>query len=315
MRGGRHLRRVPRRRLAAAVAAAVLSLAGCASHADHERAGDRRYAEHAYPDAAAEYRLAARVGRPSADLFAKLGAASLHAGDAAGAVDAYSRLAQQDPAAIEEAADGVVLAARLAIDAHDVDALRAAIAELRRLAPLRLPMALAGVAAAGATLAPDARTPEGADILLASVAGARNRTMQDSLLVAWADLLAGTERCPEAAQAYAAVLRRAPATSAMARSAKGGLATCAVEAGRAALSVGALDSAVAAFEQAIAIGTPDSMVRMAWLLTGDARWAASDSSLAAEAYRKAISGGDDSSATVIRARAQLAKLLGATLVP
>ncbi len=288
---------------------AVLAAAACDKRTDHERAGDRRYAEAAWRDAAAEYRLALRLASPSPELFEKLGAASLHADDPAGAVEAYARLARSDPAAVEEAADGLVRAARAAIAAHDIAALKSAVAELRKYAPIRLPVALAGAAAAGITLSQDARTPESADILLAAAAGARSAAVQESLLVAWADAISATD-CDAASRAYANVVLRAPGTSAIARSARGGLAACAVQAGRAALSSGALDSALAALGQAVAIGTPDSVVRLAWLLTGDAWWTKGDSAQALEAYRKAIAGGDEASPTVVRAIHQLAKLTG-----
>ena len=55
----------------------LLVAAGCANRRDHERLGDRRYAEHAWVDAVAEYRLAARQHRPSLELRGKLGAATM----------------------------------------------------------------------------------------------------------------------------------------------------------------------------------------------------------------------------------------------
>jgi tetratricopeptide (TPR) repeat protein len=302
----------------AVLSAAWLSLsvvAACRTRTDHERAGDRRYAEGAYLDAAAEYRMATRLRHPSTELFAKLGAASLNAGDPAGAVAAYARLAREEPAASAEAADGLVRAARLASEAHDLAALRAAVAELRKLAPLRLPVALAQVSSAGLSAEHDLVGAEAAEIVLAAAAGARTSRAQDSLLVLWGELTTRLERCDASRLAYDAVLRRVGATSSLARAARGGLAICALEAGRAALAVGALDSAVVAFAQAVAIGTPDSVVRMAWLLTGDAWWAAGDTALAAEAYRKATARGDDTNPVVQRAREQLERLLGPAPVP
>jgi hypothetical protein len=49
---------------------------------------------------------------------------------------------------------------------------------------------------------------------------------------------------------------------------------------------------------------------VAWLLTGDARWAASDTARAAEAYRRAAAGGEGNDPTATRANEQLQKLLG-----
>jgi tetratricopeptide (TPR) repeat protein len=292
-----------------------LCAAACQGRADHERIGDSRYAERAFPDAVAEYRLAARLREPSPELMAKLGAAALHAGSLVEAAEAYGRLAAAEPAAREEAADGLVRVVRAATTARDVDALSVAVAELRRIAPLRLPAALSHAGAAGLASQRDLHGPEGADVLLAAVATARPGAVQDSLLVLWSDVAARAGRCDAASHGFEAVLRRVGATSAAARAARGGLASCALEAGRSALAVGALDSAVSAFARAVHIGTPDSVVRMAWVLTGDAQWAAGDSGLAAEAYGKAMAGGDDSNPIVQRAREQLDRLLGLAPVP
>jgi tetratricopeptide (TPR) repeat protein len=117
-----------------------------------------------------------------------------------------------------------------------------------------------------------------------------------------------------ASRAYDA-LRRRQATSAIVRAARRGLAGCQVEAGRAALAAGQLDQAESAFRAAIAIGVPDSTVRLAWLLIGDARWAAGDTAVAIESYRKAVLGADEDSPIVRRARDQLLKLTGNPSIP
>src|SRR5262249_23472224 len=96
------------------------------------------------------------------------------------------------------------------------------------------------------------------------------------------------------------------------RAAKAGLSGCQVDAGRAALASGDLEGAEAAFRAAIAIGVPDSTVRLAWVLTGDARWAGGDTAQAIEAYGKAIANAADENPIAQRARDQLAKLQGGT---
>jgi hypothetical protein len=60
---------------------------------------------------------------------------------------------------------------------------------------------------------------------------------------------------------------------------------------------------------------PDSTVRTAWLLIGDARWAAGDSATAIDSYRKAMIGGDDDNPVVRRAREQIQKLTGTPVTP
>lgn len=259
--------------------------------------------------------MAARQDEPSAELLAKMGLASLHAGELAGAAEAYTRLAEADVAAGEEAADGLVRVARAAGESHDLTALRAAVAALRRLAPGRLPLALARSGTPGLSIEHEVGGAEVADIVLAAAASVRRARGMDSLLVLWGDLSADGGRCDVAALAFESVLRRVAPTASVSRSARGGLARCALDAGRAALGVGALDSAVTAFARAVAIGTPDSVVRMAWVLTGDAQWAAGDSLLAAEAYRKAMAGGEDTNPLVQRAREQLERLVGPVAVP
>jgi tetratricopeptide (TPR) repeat protein len=282
-------------------AAAVACLgASCRTAADHERLGDRRYAEGAYLDALAEYRLAMRRRDPSLELRGKLALAALHAGALAEAAQAWREMAASDPSAAVEAADGLDRVARLADVARDIVALRTAVKGLRELAPGRL-------ALLGAGLGPGLGTVEDPDLVLAA-AGQRGRAA-DSLLAVWADLMARAGQCDLAARAWEGLLRRA-APAALQRTSRSGLAGCAVEAGRAALGDGRLAAAESSFQAAVAIGIPDSVVRTAWLLIGDARWAGGDTTGAIEAYGKAIAGGHEDSPIVQRAQEQLRRLLG-----
>lgn len=288
--------------LAGLLAVACLA-AACRARTEHERLGDRKYAERAFLDALAEYRLAGRQRAPSLELRAKLALAALHAGALGEAVQAYRGMAAADPSAAGEAAEGLARAARLAVDARDVEALRGAVAGLRELAPGRL--ALLGTSL-GEGLGTERRGADADLVLAAAAAGARGA---DSLLAAWADLVARAGHCEAASRGYEGVLRREP-PPALARAARGGLAGCAVEGGRAALAEGRLAEAESSFRAAVGIGMPDSIVRVAWLLIGDARWASGDTATAAEAYRKALAGGDEDNAVVKRAEEQLRKLLG-----
>lgn len=293
-------------RRAFAGAGALLLAAACVERSDHERMGDRRYAERAFQDAVAEYRLAVRQRGPSAARLAKLALAALNAGALDDAVDAYRQLAGMDPSAAEEAADGLVRAARRALDQRDVAVLRKAVAALREIAPNRAPGAL-GLGPAALAIEGGGDSPE---LLLAAVAASPNRRLADSLLAEWADLESRAGRCDGARRALEAVIRRG-ASPTQERAARQGIARCAVEDGRASLSEGDLDEAEAAFRRAIALGTPDSTVRLAWLLVGDTRWAGGDSTGALEAYRKAIQGGDEDDPVVGRAAEQIRRLTGA----
>ena len=116
-------------------------------------------------------------------------------------------------------------------------------------------------------------------------------------------------RCDLAARAYDALIRRS-SEPVVTRVAKSGLAGCRVDAGRAALASGQLDVAEQQFRAAIAIGVPDSTVRLAWVLIGDATWAGGDTTVAIESYRKAVTGADEDNPIAQRAREQLRKLTG-----
>ncbi len=297
-RAGRRARRL-------AAAAAVLALAACSRGTDHERLGDRRYAEGAWLDALAEYRLASRQRSPSWELRAKLAHAAMHAGDLPEAVRAWRELARTDPASRAEAVEGLVRTARAAVEARDPAGLRAAAAAMRELAPERLGPALGEGLRDLLTLG---ARPEDPDLLLAAAARA-SRVEADSLVALWADAAAVAGRCDWAARAFESLLRRRP-SDATQRLARGGLGACELDAGRTALAAGELDEAIVRFRAAIAWGIRDSTVRLAWALLGDASWADGDSAAAADAYARAIAGGGDDNPVVQRAREQLRKLTG-----
>jgi len=281
-------------------------LAACTAGPDHERLGDRRYAEHAYVDALAEYRLAMQQRKPTYELRAKLAQAALHSGSLSDAVIAYRELARAEPAALDEAADGLTRAARLAVGARDLGALTDAMVALHDVAPQRPVGALA--VALGASSTALAKRPEAMDVLLQAAAAAPTAAATDSFLLAYADVNARLGRCDLGTRVYTDVVRR-NTLPALARAAQGGLAACAVADGKLALSAGALGDAQAQFRRAIAIGVPDSTVRLAWLLMGDARWADGDSAQALDAYRHAVAGGGEQDPVVLRATEQITRLL------
>src|ERR1043166_1765126 len=82
-------------------------------------------------DALAEYQLGLKAHPGDADLEAKLGAAALHVGDYATAVNAYIALGEGDRSRAGEAADGLERTARAALAANDRSA--AARSEERRV--------------------------------------------------------------------------------------------------------------------------------------------------------------------------------------
>ncbi len=290
-----------------ALSCAALAAAACTPVADHARLGDRRYAEHAFGDALAEYRLAMRQSAPGAELRAKFAAAALQAGSLGEAVTAYHDLAHAEAGAVDEAADGLMRAARLAIGAHDMAALSDALIALRDVAPQR-PVGSFAVALGSSTAY--ARRPEAMDVLLEAAAASSAGPVADSFLIAYADLNAHMGRCDAATRGYEAVLRRSRGVPPLVEAARGGLAGCAVEDGKASLSAGALQDAETRFRKAVSIGEPDSVVRLAWLLIGDARWAGGDTATASDAYRRAMSGAPDGDPIAARANDQLNRLMG-----
>lgn len=289
-----------------------LVAAACVAGPDHERLGDRRYAEQAFVDALAEYRLAMQQHHPSYQLRAKFAQAALRSGALSDAVIAYRELAKAEPAALDEAADGLTRAARLAVGARDMGAVTDAMVALHDVAPQRPVGALA--VALGASSTALAKRPEAMDILLQAAAAAPTPAAADSFLLAYGDVNARLGRCDLGSRVYADVLRR-NSLPALAWAAQGGLAGCAVADGRLSLSAGALQDAESQFRRAIAIGVPDSTVRLAWLLMGDARWADGDSAQALDAYRHAVAGGAEQDPIVLRATAQLDRLLKGKATP
>ena len=291
----------------ASVLAGLLLAAACSQAPEHERLGDRRYAEHAYVDALAEYRLAMRQRHPTTELRAKFGEAALQSGALGEAVAVYRDLGRSDPGLQDEAADGLTRAATLAIGARDMSALADAVAALRDIAPQRPVGALAVALGAGSTVL--AKRPEAADVLLEAAAASSSPATADSFLIAYADLNSHLGRCDVATPVYQGVLRRNPLPPVV-HAARGGLAGCAVEQGRLSLSAGALRDAELRFRSAIAVGEPDSIVRLAWLLIGDARWADGDTAVAVDAYRRAAAGAAEGDPVAARAASQLERLTG-----
>ena len=285
----------------------ALVLAACSGRTEHEKLGDRRYAERAWADALAEYRLATKTRRPSLELRAKRAGAALRAGALEEAVASYRELAQEEPSARADAAEGIARVARAAMAARDVAALRLALHALRDVAPSRL-------MAFGSNLILALDPEHGDTAMLLTAAAVAPGAALDSLVAVWSELAARTGHCDEAAPALEGVLRRR-SPSVVQRSARGTLAGCRVDAGRLALSSGDLEQAETLFRDAVLLGVPDSTVRLAWVLIGDVRWAGSDTLSALDAYRRAAQGGDDDNAIVQRALEQLRKLEGSTTQP
>ncbi|MFI5280493.1 MAG: hypothetical protein ACHQU1_08360, partial [Gemmatimonadales bacterium] len=204
------------KRLAIAAAGALLSVA-CVRGTDHERLGDRRYAERSWPDALAEYRLAVRRSPATSVLRAKLAMAAFHAQALSDAATAWRDLGKSDAGARDQASEGLIRTAVAAIEARDVAAVRAAVVGLREIAPGRLAELGNGLQA----VLEDPPRPEDADLVLAAAAASQG-PQSDSLVATWADASARSGRCDLASRAYDA-LRRRNRTPSITRTARRGL--------------------------------------------------------------------------------------------
>lgn len=214
----------------------VGALLACRSGAESERMGDEAYGAARYREALAAYQQAVKDS-PAGRIWAKVGAAALRAGDCSAAVDAYLRLAGEDPTRADEAAQGLEIAARSAERTDDGRALQAAVAGLEVVAPDRV----GGQLALALARWPGSDAADLARFLPAAVAAATDPRMVDSLLGRYAAALRETGDCGTATQVYHAVIRRSR-DPALLRAAADGIARCADTFGLPAASDSAADS-------------------------------------------------------------------------
>jgi hypothetical protein len=263
----------------------AVALAGCGGAADHERLGDRAYGEARFDDAVTEY-LAAVRGRPDAVRYAKLGAAALHAGQLRQSVEAYVRMAGDDPTRRAEAAEGLEAVARLAERDGNMDVLEEIVSGLRALDPDRS----TGRYALALVHRPDADTAVLVALLPAAIAAAGAPETVDSLLVLYGRALQATAGCGQALLQYRAVLRRSQ-DSVTRAPARQGAAECAYALGQRADSAGRLQEAALWFAESARVDSTTPTGRRALLRYGGARLAQGDTLAAAVAFQTVLSGG------------------------
>jgi tetratricopeptide (TPR) repeat protein len=262
----------------------LLSLVACTSRGAPELAGDHAYGAGRYAEALTEFRAATGRTTP-ARVWAKLGAAALHAGDLRAAAEAYRRLAVEDPSRTEEAAEGLDMVARAAARGTDAGALRDAVLGLQAVAPQR-PIARYALALVQRSGGPG---DAAAALLPAAMAAAPDAATFDSLLGAYAATLQATGGCEPAAPVYRAVLRRTRDGGVRGR-VGAGLATCALSLGVAALGGGRADDAAAWFLQAVRVDSTSWTGRRALIGLGDARVGQGDIFGAAIAFQSVLDG-------------------------
>ena len=272
-----------------AVTVALLVAAACQpSAADHDQLGDRWYATGAYRDALAEYQLGLKANPGDPGLEAKLGAAALHVGDYAAAVEAYIALGTTDHSRAGEAAEGLERTARAALAANDRGDATKGLAGLRVVAPTR-PLGryarLAGLDAA------DRGDTAGALALLpVAAAAAGDARLTDSLLYVYGTVAVRAQQCGIAVPVFQGVIRR-QREPAVADGARAGLAACALVEGQHLLAAGKPAEAEDWFRRASAPGASADVVRGAYLGLGDVKLAQGDIAAALESYQQVLAGG------------------------
>jgi tetratricopeptide (TPR) repeat protein len=259
--------------------------AGCGGPAGHERRGDAAYGEGRYPEALAEYRALAR-SKPSATVWAKLGAAALHAGELRESAEAYVNLAADDPTRADEAAEGLEGVARAAERSGNVDVLREVVTGLAATAPDRP----TGRYALLLAQRPDVDSTELVALLPGALAAATAPETVDSLLTAYGRALAATAGCGQALLQFRAVLRRSQ-DSAMRAPARRGVADCAYALGARADSAGKPGDAALWFAESARVDSTTPTGRRALLRYGGARLAQGDTLAAALAFQAILTGG------------------------
>jgi tetratricopeptide (TPR) repeat protein len=274
---------------------ALILAVGCGGAGDHERLGDEAYGEARYAEALAQY-TSVLGSSPDVRVWTKVGAAALHAGEFRQATDAYIRLAAEDPARVQEAAEGLEAVARAADHRTDAGSLQHALGGLQAIAPERL----TGRYAVLRATRPGADSAELVALLPGAIAAATEPSTVDSLLTLYGFALEATAGCGQALLQFRAVLRRSADSTVRAR-ARGGVAECAFALGERAASRGkALDAALW-FAEAARADSLSPAGRRASLRSAEARLAQGDTMAAAIVLQSVIASGPGDSAGLIAA--------------
>jgi hypothetical protein len=258
---------------------AAMACAACGGAGDAERRGDVAYGQGQFALALKEYRsLAGEQAHPR--VWAKVGAAALHAGELDEAADAYLHLAGEEPGRAAEAAEGLEEVARAAERADRPDALQRAVIGLQTVAPDRVP----GRYALRLAQQEGAEAAELITLLPRALAAAPDQATADSVLALHARLLQQASGCGQAMFQYRAVLRRAQ-DSAIRDQARDGAARCALSLGRRSLTSGRDDDAALWFAEAARMDSTSPTGREALFAYGETRLVQGDTLAAALAFQ------------------------------
>jgi hypothetical protein len=290
----------PRALAAGSAIAAAVWVLGCGGQPNAERRGDAAYGRGQWAEALAEYRS---LGGNKVDprIWAKTGAAALHAGELARAADAYLHLAGEDPTRLAEAAEGLETVARAAEQAGRADAMEQAVVGLQAIAPERVPGRYALLLAQQQGADPE----ELVNLLPGAIAAAGDQATIDSLLALHARLLEKTAGCGQALLQYRALVRRAQ-DSALRAAGRRGAAGCALALGDRASAAGRSADAALWYAEAARTDSTSETGRRALLAYGDVRVVQGDTLAAALAFQAvaADSTAPDSVASAARIRLQ-----------
>ncbi len=267
----------------------VVALLGCwRASPDHQTLGDRAYLDGLFGDALVEYRLALSVEPESPDLRAKAALAALNGVDLEAAAQEYVALSLAGGTSRrEEAADGLVRVANLAIEEGNQTALAIALEGLREVAPGRALGSFAGHLASSVEGQP--LTEDALALLTFAAAGATNAGTQDSLMFVYGLTLRRLGRCTEAAPIFESLVRRQRVPR-VATGAQRQLVLCALDEGRRALRKGQVVDAEAWFRRAVAGAGDTPETRAAYIGIGDVRMTQRDYFGAVDAFFRAMDG-------------------------
>lgn len=266
---------------------ALLALTACFAGPDHESLGDQAYAVGEFAGALVEYRLALRQEAPNDILRAKAAQSAYNASDLVAAAEEFRALAVEAPDRATEAADGLELVARAAIDQGDRLALETAVAGFEEVSEGR---ALGGFALELAgTLGESPRSPDALPVLLFAAAAAPDAAQQDSLMFEYASVLRRLERCNQAVPVYESLVRRQRRRVLTQQARREGV-TCALRVGTSELDRGVPQQAAEWFVRAASIGGDTNFGRQGYVRLGDVRLALGEYDQALAAYERAILG-------------------------
>jgi tetratricopeptide (TPR) repeat protein len=299
------------RALAAGSAIAAVWVLGCGNQPGAERRGDEAYGRGQWAEALREYGSIAG-DKTDPRVWAKAGAAALHAGELTRAADAYLHLAGEDPTRLAEAAEGLETVVRTAERAGRTDAMEQAVVGLQAIAPERVP----GRYALRLAQQQGADPEELLNLLPGAIAAAGDQATIDSLLALHAQLLRQTAGCGQALLQYRAVVRRAQ-DSALRAAGRRGAADCAFTLGERAAAAGRAADAALWYAEAARTDSTSETGRRALLAYGDVRVVQGDTLAAALAFQAvaADSTAPDSVAGAARIRLQRIGLKPAGTVP